>query len=272
MISSSWGIIEASRWVFFASVKASLVIALVFVIRFFIREHLPAKWYYALWLLVIFRLLLPIEIPTPVSIFNLTQENKNPYVNPIDFQEQNTELKYQEPRVNQQNRQNSRNLSAIPVEEITPQFDNTFLAAAFNSPEHSWSFFEIFSIFWIIGSSIWAIYAIYTNTRLQKKINSAHRLLDSRLVILLEKCKNKLNISRPVTLYSIDEVKTAFWQGLFKPRIYFPAHMVQKFTNRELEHIFLHELAHYRMNWIVFIMQNQNTSLYWKQKKILILK
>lgn len=63
-------------WIFFSSIKASIVIAMIMIIKMTLKERLPARWHYALWFLVIFRLLLPFEIPSPASIFNAVEEEE----------------------------------------------------------------------------------------------------------------------------------------------------------------------------------------------------
>ena len=68
---------DIARWFFITSLKATIVIALIMTIRLALGDRLPAKWQHALWFLLIVRLVLPINMPTPLSLFNLT--DKVPY-------------------------------------------------------------------------------------------------------------------------------------------------------------------------------------------------
>ena len=52
------------------SCEASVLILLVFAVQKIFRSHLSPQWMCALWLLVMIRLL-PISVPSRVSLFNL---------------------------------------------------------------------------------------------------------------------------------------------------------------------------------------------------------
>jgi beta-lactamase regulating signal transducer with metallopeptidase domain len=67
-------LIDCSYWLLKTSLKATVVIALIWLIQILLHNRLPAKWHYALWFLLIARLLIPLEIPTPLSIFNWTPD------------------------------------------------------------------------------------------------------------------------------------------------------------------------------------------------------
>jgi beta-lactamase regulating signal transducer with metallopeptidase domain len=54
-----------------ASLKGTALIVLVIVIQWMGRERIPAGWRYAMWLLVLLRLLMPVAPASPVSLFNL---------------------------------------------------------------------------------------------------------------------------------------------------------------------------------------------------------
>ena len=66
------GLFNLSQWLLLTSLKATIVIAFIIIIRIIFRDRLPAKWQHALWLVLIARLLLPLEAPSSLSIFNLT--------------------------------------------------------------------------------------------------------------------------------------------------------------------------------------------------------
>ncbi|MGI5893793.1 MAG: M56 family metallopeptidase [Candidatus Merdivicinus sp.] len=68
--------------IFFALVKISLtagiIAGIVLLVRVLIGKKLPRRLSYALWGLVLLRLILPISLPSPTSIFthtNYTPQN-----------------------------------------------------------------------------------------------------------------------------------------------------------------------------------------------------
>ena len=62
-----------TMWLFYTSLKATILIAIILMIQRVLHKKLSAKWQHALWFLLIARLLIPFEIPAPFSIFNVTK-------------------------------------------------------------------------------------------------------------------------------------------------------------------------------------------------------
>src|SRR5678816_4338423 len=59
-----------SDWLLKSSGQAAVLIVLVLVIQWACRGRLPARWRHVLWWIVIARLLVPLFVPGPVSVFN----------------------------------------------------------------------------------------------------------------------------------------------------------------------------------------------------------
>lgn len=64
---------EFTHWMFSTSLKGAIVVAIILVVRHIFFYRFSAKWIYALWFLLIIRLMLPFELSSPISIFNLTK-------------------------------------------------------------------------------------------------------------------------------------------------------------------------------------------------------
>ena len=64
---------EFSTWLLRASWQASVLVGLVLLVQWLFRNKLSAGWRYALWLLVVARLVMPVSPQSAVSIFNLTR-------------------------------------------------------------------------------------------------------------------------------------------------------------------------------------------------------
>src|SRR5207302_387643 len=58
-------------WLVQATVKGSVAIVLIAVAYVVIGRRVPARWWYALWLVVVLRLVVPIAPSSPWSLFNL---------------------------------------------------------------------------------------------------------------------------------------------------------------------------------------------------------
>ena len=57
-------------WLFKSTIYISLLICLIFIIKSLTKKKMPAWWSYCLWLLLLFRMLVPFEVATPVSVYN----------------------------------------------------------------------------------------------------------------------------------------------------------------------------------------------------------
>src|SRR5688500_4112179 len=66
----------AGSWLISATIKGSVIIALVAAIQILIGGRLGPRWRHALWLLVIIRLVIPVAPPSSFSIFNLLSETR----------------------------------------------------------------------------------------------------------------------------------------------------------------------------------------------------
>src|SRR5438046_2483836 len=55
------------------SVQGAVLVLLVLLAQLLFRRWLTPRWRCSLWLLVVGRLLLPVSLPTPVSVFNLVR-------------------------------------------------------------------------------------------------------------------------------------------------------------------------------------------------------
>ncbi len=60
-----------SAWAVNTSLAATVLIGLALLVQWFFDRRLPVRWGYALWLLVVVRLLLPAVPASSFSIFNL---------------------------------------------------------------------------------------------------------------------------------------------------------------------------------------------------------
>ena len=107
---------QAARWVFDTSLKATILIALLMIIRLIFRDRLPAKWQHALWLLLIVRLLLPLEMPSPFSIFNMTQKLSRSKIAMKSIPAEQAEEKKPVPSVEKELLPNIAVISSTPIQ------------------------------------------------------------------------------------------------------------------------------------------------------------
>lgn len=59
------------------TLQASLLVPLILLAQWLLRNHLSARWRHAFWWLLVVRLLCPVSLVTPVSIFNLARLDRS---------------------------------------------------------------------------------------------------------------------------------------------------------------------------------------------------
>ena len=64
-------LLSVASWLLRTSLQASVVIALVLLAQWALRDRLAPRWRYALWLLVAVRLAIPVLPQSSWSVFNL---------------------------------------------------------------------------------------------------------------------------------------------------------------------------------------------------------
>ena len=192
------------------SLTASVAIVLVILLRFALKKA-PKVFSYALWGVVLFRLLCPISIGSSFSLFNLvdTPAEDYGYISsvieyvPADIvHTENPSVVLPVPGVseviNDALPQGEEQLRADPLE------GRTFVA----------------TVIWMMGVLAMGIYSIVSYLKLRFKLRVAIPLREN--------------------IFIADDIKSPFVVGLIRPRIYLPCNLSEK----EQEYIILHEKHH----------------------------
>ena len=114
---------------------------------------------------------------------------------------------------------------------------------------------SIILIIWINGAILaltsYIIVYLYFIKKLRKKYNNRYDYLD----YTLEECKAKLHIKRKIHIVIDNTINSPSLVGVFKSRIIIPSSLI-KLSKEELQHIFLHELCHFKRKdiWIENIL------------------
>lgn len=106
----------------------------------------------------------------------------------------------------------------------------------------------------ILGIVIFITVILIQNYRLNRRILESCRLTDNRQILeVFATCKQKMGISKKIPVYISLYPSTPFLYGIFKPRVVLPD---IHFTQEELQHIFIHELTHWKRHdtWLKLLM------------------
>ncbi|MCH9651352.1 MAG: M56 family metallopeptidase [Deltaproteobacteria bacterium] len=203
------------------SAKASGVILLVLGLRYALGSRLSASWRFALWGVVLVRLALPVLPASPVSLFHLLQVDS--FTDRI-------------PGLNA--------LESSATEGTVPSLPSD--SATGEVPWQSW-----LAASWLTG--LWLVGALFLLSRkalawhlLRRGVAASRPVEDSKSIELLETCRSRLGLARPVELRTTKSLTGPAVVGLARPVILIPESLFQDLPTVELGHILQHELQHIR--------------------------
>ena len=194
------------------SLTASVAIVFVLLLRLLLKKA-PKVISYALWAVVLIRLLCPVSIESGLSLFGLLDTPT------VDMTEHSSAVEYIPSNI--VHTEFPEVVLPVPgvgeaITEVLPQGEEQLRADPLEGP------IFIATYVWWGGILVMAIYGIVTYLRLRRKLITASPLRDN--------------------IYLADDIDSPFVMGLFRPKIYLPSAMEE----REQSYILLHEQHHIR--------------------------
>ncbi|MCT4544989.1 MAG: M56 family metallopeptidase [Vallitalea sp.] len=209
------------------TIKGIIMILLVLGLQRIFKLDFTSKWNYALWSLVIIRLLIPTTpIENVLSLYNFGIIKRFKFTI------------------------NDLLLGRLGSSDSNFEFIGnkiSVMSLVDNSFKFDWIHF--FSILWVIGVMLLFIVFIYINVKLFTLLR--HRCHDEKLLHILESCKIKLDIKKNIHVY-ISNVSSPMTFGILFPRIVISEDVITHLNEKQLEYIFLHELVHIKRHDVLF--------------------
>ena len=208
------------------SLTAGIVIVLVLLARLPLKKA-PRVFSYALWAVVLFRLLCPISFSTDFSLLGIfhspaVTNGSITYISTDIVHTANPQVDLPLPDISQ------------VINETLPQGDEQTVADPLEAP------MAIATFLWLFGIAAMLIYSIVS------------------VLILKNRLKSARNVEQ--NIYEADNLKTPFVLGIFKPRIFIPAGL----TTEEKNYIIRHEQTHIRrLDHIIKPFAFMVLSLHW---------
>ncbi|HHX18839.1 MAG TPA: peptidase M56, partial [Clostridiaceae bacterium] len=192
------------------SITGGIVIIVVLLIRLLLKRA-PKVFSYALWVVVLFRLLCPLALPSSISIFTLFDAPRTHYGS----------LEY----IPEDIVQNENPIGSLPMADVNESVNSALLhgqeQVVADSPEPMPAM-SAATYIWLVGVTALLLYSVIKLFRLRRK--------------LIGSCLLRENI------YLADHIASPFVIGIFRPSIYLPSTL----SDREREYIILHEQHHIR--------------------------
>ncbi|WBL48566.1 M56 family metallopeptidase [Clostridium estertheticum] len=229
-------LISIFKWVLYSTALASILSLIILLFKLLLKNKLGVRWHYAIWLIIVIRLLIPYGLQSSLSLFNLIEFNGN----------QITKVTYtQNLEVNKIVNTNKTNA------DVTQGVIKSILPSNTHNADQSPLYLQLLSSIWLLVVIIIGVYTIVMTIRLKAKFKNGHVCDNEEVMQLLLQCKNKLNIKSIIKVINTNEIKTPCIYGFIKPKLLLPIGIENYVDKTELQFIILHELAHVKRQDII---------------------
>lgn len=245
------------QWLLKASLQGSLLIGLIFLVKLILRDRLPIRWYSTLWLLLLLRLALPWVPQSRISVFNFIPEQARPV---RAASTENTRAVIAQPvhdPVGGQGLPVSTKPEPVPVARDTSV---PFNPGGTSTPSRLEGSTKTLAWIWLMGTLGLGAFILLRNLSLWRVIKRERPVTDQAILDLLEDSKMQMQVQTLVGVIVTDSVRSPALFGFVRPRLLLPQGLIEALDLEELQHIFLHELAHLKrrdihLGWLVSVLQ-----------------
>ena len=267
-------------WLVKSSLQAAGLVVLVLAVHWLLRRRLTARWRYALWLLVLVRLVLPAGPRTDWSAGNLLESLWAPPPDVAAGPPPPASLGARAPAV----LPDSGPVARVPVGadaasrwEAAPKTEpgeprptpsppprpHTTPAAASAGPPGK-PLLAVLFLAWAAGAAGLLGRLAIANVRFHRRLRRAARPAGPVLGELVRRCADEMRLRRRVAVLLTNAVRSPALFGPFRPTLLLPDGIGEQLDGEELRHVLLHELAHLRrldvpLDWAATVL----TALHW---------
>lgn len=234
-------------WVLKATLLASVMTVLIFAIKAVLRDRVKPGWHYALWLLLMLRLLIPSGPHSEFSLDNLLAWAGAAPVN--------------ETKVFVPSTGSGSNPSAATPEVpaiVHPDSSENATPEETHQAAGTWGWKQALIGGWLLVSAVLLVRLLAVNIHFSSRLRKFAEPAAAEDVRLLENAKRTIGVKRRIRLSYSPVVATPTLFGLFRPHLIMPVSS-RGLHKERLLHIYLHELAHVKhadifVNWLMHLL------------------
>jgi beta-lactamase regulating signal transducer with metallopeptidase domain len=269
-MESFWaGLVGVFSWIVQTSMYAAIIVVVIATVQKLGQHQLPVCWSYALWIVLLVRMVLPVSIQSDWSVWNLMPQIASGFSKDKSIQDEsvgNTGIKSRKD-----------NLSGVAFDAphytatndaVTPvsgdRDDSKIVKKSLITTAVSQIGWRLASGVWLAGAVILMLCIMVGSLRLWLAIRRLRTVTEQWLLELFEDCRQQMQLRTMVGLFVTDKVNSPSLFGFIRPRVLLPVGFIEQVDRESLRCIFLHELAHLKrgdiwISWIVALLQ----SLHW---------
>ncbi len=260
-------LVACGQWLLKTTSQGSLLVCLILLIKVVLRDRLPARWHYLLWLVLLARLVLPWTPPSRISVYRLI-----PYSLPSSHatsavsvtRSGGTGARLDVPTGDAPlARGATADRTAIPPGSPSGDVEPTVVVPRVTAHAPGGFLCLLASALpwvWLAGAALLAGRILIRVFGLRRIVGSERPVTDQQTLDLLEDCKMQMQVRTLVGVVITDKVKTPALFGFLRPRILLPQGLTETLGPDGLHCVFLHELAHLKrrdiyLAWLVCLLQ-----------------
>ena len=240
---------SVAAWLVRTSWQAAVLVAIVAIVQVAFRKVLPPRWAFALWMLVVVRLLMPALPASPWSVFNVAIPEaaaRNAVVEPV--QPQATD---------------GLTIKITRTFDVDADADSLKAPVAPESPAAAFDWRRALLAVWLAGAIVLVLRIIVAHVLLARRLRGAPAPTPD-VIDLLDGCQREMRVRGNVRVIPTDAVGGPALFGFFKPKVLVPPAMLRDLTPKDLRFVFLHELAHLkRRDTLMNIPLSLAQALHW---------
>ncbi len=246
------GLAEMFRFIVALSFAGVIMTGLILLSKVVFRGAMPVRWHYLIWMLLLLRLILPITPGASLSVYNylpvapgfvIEEHGSFTPSHGVDstYDVGDAGMGSEERRHEPIEMTGREDLAATDL--VRGAFSGSFLA-----------------LLWVIGVCVGLGLMIAGFVRLHKKMLRMKCSQDPRLRRVVIESKRKLNMKTDVHVLESDSAEVPYVFGLFRPRLVISRRTVDLLSERQLQYVVMHELAHIKHNdvlvfWLTSLLQ-----------------
>lgn len=207
------------------SLTGSIIVFLIMVLKFVFKRTFSPKWHYLIWMLLIIRLIMPVDFESRLSIM---------------------------PHINIQN-ESLANSSLMTITDEEARLSDVDRLNIYDEPTQSRVTRKMsIGLVWLIVSTLLVILKLIMEGMFYFRQKQKQKLCNPMIYSLLDDVKMELGIKKNIDLYIEKSSNIPKVYGLLNPKVILSENVLYRLNETQLRHILLHELSHVKQNdlWI----------------------
>lgn len=223
------------KWGLHLSLIGTILVLIIQLIKKILKNKLSIQVQYALYFLIIVRLIIPIVPKSSYSIFNIlpVTESKAVIASKVNSINLNMKTDFSHKKTINVKKTNENNVQPKVINDSDGSYINKI---NYNIP----------FIGWIVGVFILLMNTLIADIKFFSKIRRRKEIKDKRILNILEECKFTMRVYKNIPIIKLSSIKSPAICGLVNPKILIPSNLIQDISENDLRNIFFHELSHFK--------------------------